>query len=290
MINSTKSNMELKKYSTLGVALVFLLMTSPLTAQISHYDGYGAGARSWISLDARPPAWDQQWNVGLIYAEVTANASGHSKYHFDIIDGDGSGWNRTLTLATTPGTVATGFVGIGNVNPAFPLHMKSFNSNEWQAVWENGEAKAYLAHEGGFGMYLTTGKPNSSSRYAMQVANADQTHFYIRDDGNIGIGVNAPDAKLHVDGKIISEEVKIQVVNGADFVFEEEFELRTLEETEVFIMENKHLPEIPSAAEMKEKGLVLGEMNILLLQKIEELTLHLIRQQKEIDDLKATVK
>ncbi|MDW3193124.1 MAG: hypothetical protein R8G66_12200 [Cytophagales bacterium] len=100
-------------------------------------------------------------------------------------------------------------------------------------------------------------------------------------DGNVGIGTISPSQKLSVDGTINAEEILLEDVAGADFVFEEDYDLRSLEETEQFIKANKHLPEVPSAAEMAEEGLALKEMNILLLQKVEELTLHLIRMEKE---------
>jgi len=109
--------------------------------------------------------------------------------------------------------------------------------------------------------------------------------------GNVGIGEMSPTAKLHVDGKIISEEVRVEVVNPPDYVFDKTYNLPTLKETEAFIKQNHHLPEVPSAAEMQEEGLELGKMNMLLLQKIEEMTLHqielnklLFEQQKQLEE------
>ncbi len=100
--------------------------------------------------------------------------------------------------------------------------------------------------------------------------------------GNVGIGANNidPDAKLTVGGKIHSREVKVTINAGADFVFHKDYNLKPLAEVAEYISTNKHLPEIASADEMKKGGLDLGEMNIKLLQKIEELTLHLIQQNK----------
>ena len=73
---------------------------------------------------------------------------------------------------------------------------------------------------------------------------------------------------------------------SADYVFEKDYNLRTLNEVEAFVNENKHLPDVPSAKEFKENGYKMGDMDNLLLQKIEELTLYIIEQQKQIDDLK----
>lgn len=75
----------------------------------------------------------------------------------------------------------------------------------------------------------------------------------------------------------------------SDFVFENDYDLPTLEEVEEHIAENGHLPEIPSEAEVTENGINLGEMDAKLLQKIEELTLYLIEQNKEIKELKKEI-
>ncbi|WP_420318809.1 hypothetical protein [Ekhidna sp.] len=106
-------------------------------------------------------------------------------------------------------------------------------------------------------------------------------------NGNLGIGTTNPTEKLEVAGTIYSREVKVEVAagTGPDYVFEPTYNLRTLEETEAYIQTNKHLPEIPSAKEMEANGVQLGEMNMLLLKKIEELTLHAIAQEKRISQL-----
>ena len=103
--------------------------------------------------------------------------------------------------------------------------------------------------------------------------------------GKVGIGTESPNYELDVIGTIRSQEIKVDL-DGADFVFEEDYDLRTLEEVESFVKENKHLPEIEPAAEMEEKGTDLGELNTKLLQKIEELTLYMIEQNKETKSIK----
>ena len=112
-------------------------------------------------------------------------------------------------------------------------------------------------------------------------------------EANVGIGTTNPTSKLTVAGDIVSREVKVTVDAGADFVFDETYNLASLESIDKYIKENKHLPEIASADEMKKDGINLSEMNIKLLQKIEEMTLYLIAQQKinneqtaQIDSLK----
>ncbi|WP_312923343.1 hypothetical protein [Empedobacter brevis] len=123
--------------------------------------------------------------------------------------------------------------------------------------------------------------------------------FLIHRNGNIGIGTENPDEKLTVKGKIHAEEIIVDLAVPADYVFQKyftgkselkaDYEFPKLEEVEKFVKENNHLPGIPSAKEIQEKGLKVGEMNNLLLQKIEELTLLLIEQQKEINALKQVV-
>ena len=108
-------------------------------------------------------------------------------------------------------------------------------------------------------------------------------------DGNIGVGTAIPDAKLTVAGKIHSREVKVTVNAGADHVFKDDYPLPQLEKLEAFINENQHLPEIAPEKEMIENGVEVGEFQIKLLQKIEELTLYIINQQKEIKALKEKV-
>ncbi|MCC9073589.1 hypothetical protein LNQ49_18585 [Flavobacterium sp. F-65] len=107
--------------------------------------------------------------------------------------------------------------------------------------------------------------------------------------GNVGIGTTNPTAKLTVAGDINSREVRVTVDAGADFVFDNNYDLPSLNSVEIFIKENKHLPEIASAKEMQENGINLSEMNIKLLQKIEELTLYSIEQSKEIKSLKVEI-
>ncbi|MCB9201484.1 MAG: hypothetical protein H6604_00335 [Flavobacteriales bacterium] len=122
-------------------------------------------------------------------------------------------------------------------------------------------------------------------------------------DGNIRIGnVSNNDVignyKLSVDGKLWAEEIEVVetiAANGfrttpkqwADKVFEEEYDLKDLQEVQKFIEENGHLPEIPSEKEVKENGVELLEMNVLLLQKVEELTLYILKQQQEIQEMKS---
>lgn len=105
--------------------------------------------------------------------------------------------------------------------------------------------------------------------------------------GGVGIGTLTPGAyKLAVEGKIGAREVNVTTGAWADHVFREEYSLRSVYEVEKFIENNHHLPDVPSEKEVLANGQNLGEMNAILLKKIEELTLYVIDQQKQIDALK----
>ncbi len=102
-------------------------------------------------------------------------------------------------------------------------------------------------------------------------------------EGNVGIGTTTPTQKLDVAGTIRAHEIKVEVSAGADFVFSPDYNLKPLSEIESFIQTNNHLPEIPSEKVMQEEGLNMNEFQIKLLQKIEELTLYVIEQNKTIE-------
>ncbi len=118
------------------------------------------------------------------------------------------------------------------------------------------------------------------------------------ENGNLGIGTINPQAKLSVNGNILAKEVKVKTdITVPDYVFQPDYQLPTLGDVEVYVKEHRHLPEIPSAADIARDGLDLAEMNLLLLKKVEELTLHLIEKDKaekrlisKLDELAAEVK
>jgi hypothetical protein len=84
-----------------------------------------------------------------------------------------------------------------------------------------------------------------------------------------------------------AKDINVEMSNAADYVFDEDYDLKSLSEVESYVKENKHLPGIPSAADMAENGMNVSTMSNLLLEKVEELTLHLIRLEKENAELKA---
>lgn len=196
-------------------------------------------------------------------------------------------------------------LGIGTATPSSLLHLESndeptitINNKKTGSDWALGESYGEILFNSKDGSGLGAGTRSYIKSITDHATGAHGTLvFGTRDNnelgerlridfnGNVGIGTSNPDELLTVAGNIHSQEVKVTIDagTGPDYVFEENYNLRSLEETEAYIQTNKHLPEVPSAKEMEANGIQLGEMNMLLLKKIEELTLHTIEQQKLIE-------
>jgi len=116
--------------------------------------------------------------------------------------------------------------------------------------------------------------------------------LFLRNDGNVGIGTpETYDYKLAIAGRVICEELKVKLIEDwPDYVFDKNHNLPSLQDVNKFISEHKHLPDVPSSQEVKENGVNIGEMNAVLLKKVEELTLYVIAMEKEMEQLKAQIK
>ncbi len=185
-------------------------------------------------------------------------------------------------IITAPGNIYynQGNVGIGitSVGIQTILHVKESGTSTdiWRGrIVASGDKNAVVMGERNgkawFGAH--NAELNSWSDLIMQ------TH-----GGNIGIGTENPVYKVDVNGTIRAKEVKVET-GWADYVFDKEYNLQDLSEVELFINEHKHLPDIPDAKEVEKNGVNLGEMNALLLKKIEELTLYAITQNKKVEEL-----
>lgn len=151
------------------------------------------------------------------------------------------------------------------------------------------QSRVGMAPESYFNLYnngrWTWNSAKTSTGVTIPIAfSIDNTpRLLINTDGNVSIGTTTPGThKLAVEGKIGAREVNVTLAAWSDYVFADDYNLPSLSELELFIKEHQHLPEIPTEKEVLENGVNLGEMNALLLKKIEELTLHMIALEKRL--------
>lgn len=177
-----------------------------------------------------------------------------------------------------------GKLQIGIANGLYNYHPKA---KQGTAVFRN-----LTSHNMIFAM------PNNSNDGSRNIRIADDYNhntLVVHNNGKVTIGTenfDSSDYSLYVKKGIKTEKIKVEFadVNGwADYVFNKDYNLMPLEDVENFINENKHLPEIPSAQEVVDNGLELKGMNVLLLKKVEELTLHIIKLNKKLKSLEETV-
>ncbi|MFS4457365.1 hypothetical protein [Maribacter sp. 2304DJ31-5] len=129
---------------------------------------------------------------------------------------------------------------------------------------------------------------NNSAIRGFNFSNSNGSLLDISRNGSVSIATASTGShKLAVGGSIGAREIKVEVGTWSDFVFYKDYNLPTLMEVEKHIQEKGHLKDIPSAQDVAQNGINLGEMNAKLLQKIEELMLYTIQQEKEINELKS---
>ncbi len=162
--------------------------------------------------------------------------------------------------------IKNGNVGIGTTTPDYKLVVQDATNNQLSLINTTGNSWQFRA--------------GSTGSLIFRDDNVERIR--INSSGNMGIGTSNPGTyRLAVKGKIRAEEIKVET-GWADYVFKEDYILPTLEEVEKHITEKGHLINIPSAEEVVANGIQLGEMNKLLLEKIEELTLYTLEQEKKL--------
>jgi len=185
-------------------------------------------------------------------------------------------------------------IGIGNINPQSPLHIKAstgYGSFRISPSSDNAESSMGFFSD-------AAGTANSTAWIIGNSAWGNTGKFIIGNqaaggpiitalqNGSVGIGTINPAYKLDVLGTIRAKEVLVNLDGGADFVFEKGYKLLPIEHVANYVQENKHLPDIPSANDMVKNGVSMGDMQVKLLQKVEELTLYVIELKKEIEIMK----
>lgn len=180
-----------------------------------------------------------------------------------------------------------GYVAIGTGTPVDALHLAGDDTGI--RAEGSGRARLNLLTTGEHGWQIEVGHSTGNQEagdLGFTEAGVSGGRLVIKKGGNILIGKTTQansTYKLDVNGGVRANEITVNT-SGADFVFEDDYKLRSLEETEQFIKRKKHLPEILPAHKMISEGIGLGKLNIKLLQKIEELTLYLIEQNKLIKE------
>lgn len=230
---------------------------------------------------------------------LTINSYNHLRINLDANNNDATSYfeigentidvENILLRLVSP----TGNLGIGSSNPetklevAGDLTLNTSNDPHLFVGKGNQELNKYLKIINSKGFSTAAGVKVGGVLVAedYDYANPGKNDMVVR--GIVGIGTPNPDPsyKLSVNGKIRAKEVIIDT-DWADFVFEDDYALMPLNEVERYIVKNKHLPEIPSAAEVQKDGISIGEIESKLLQKVEELTLYMIALDKEVMKLK----
>ncbi len=260
-------------------------------------------------LGQTPGAWYDDYRNGAI----TAFAGMQDSIRWGLFGGGtgGSGWKFDFNTRT-------GHVGIGQ------------NADNFSALALNGSTALSLYSGATYygGVSYNAADMVVSSAYSNIIGGLPAKNLLLNPPscggpiclffpGKVGVGVDVPTANFHVggnmmlgagtpatgyllsiNGKMICEELKVQLdASWPDYVFEKKYKLPTLEDLEASIKKNKHLPGIPTAAQVKKEGIEVGDMQKRLLEKLEELTLYVIEINKEnkqlkreVDKLKAAIK
>lgn len=159
-----------------------------------------------------------------------------------------------------------------------------FNENRASTSGRNWVIRQNNTHEGDLQFGFLPSNLGGLPNFTTTPSDAKLT---ITGAGNVGIGTSNPDTKLTVKGYVHAEEVRIDLsVPAPDYVFSENYPLMSLAELQTYLTANKHLPEIPAGSDLEKNGIRVAEMNMLLLKKVEELTLYLLEMERANKEMK----
>jgi hypothetical protein len=243
-----------------------------------------------------------------ISANITAMTFDHGLRRYDWRGSGVYGGNTAMSLRRTGENITyytlgvMGNIGTGTLEPQAPLHIHDgLQFGTTVIIDSDGSPVVSLRTDGvekGFiqqldnDLKIGTVAANDPGRFIVRTNGLDRLWVdsvgYVTIGGRIGPTLNGP-YRLAVRGKIAATDFNV-VASGSwpDYVFDPSYKLRSLEETEAFIKEHKHLPNIPAAAVVEKEGFALGEMQKKMMEKIEELTLHLIEANKALKEFRSS--
>lgn len=244
-----------------------------------------------LNMDAQQVAELNRDNSAAIsFLPYNGNSVFHISHGLDnklyFSNGSFVGGAKMLTL------VNTGYFGIGTTTPR--SHLDVDGTIYWKTSKLTADQGGSISLRGnGTTPYFDFSNDLTTS-YDARFMLTDDDHLYLA-GAKLGIGTPNPDEMLTVNGNVHAKEILVDLNIPPDYVFQkyytgfssldDSYKMPTLEEVEAYTKKHHHLPEVPSASEIQKEGLHLKEMTSLLLQKIEELTLYTIEQEKRIKKL-----
>lgn len=183
-----------------------------------------------------------------------------------------------------------GNIGLGTTNPMDKIHIDGVDAGVRIGGSIRSRMNLYTGNQNGWQIEVSDANGNQfAGDLGFTESGVAAGRLVLKKGGNIGIGLLDPTERLSVNGNVRAKKVIVTQAGWPDYVFDTSYSLRSLSEVEAFIAKNKHLPDMPSARDVEEKGISVGDNQALLLKKIEELTLYLIELKKENTDLKKRI-